>query len=172
MSTLVEIRAAVAAGRFSGNEGAILAGALLLIEPWTGAYLIRRMPERDRTGIYKSLRLLLSRKVLLKTAKDHRQINPRVGEWMNSAGNRKLFADGTPEQLGYLRRMTDAEAPTKLPRKPTKKARVKSANVEQRSGIDNNGDLPGQRHLADLDKKEPDPWNSLTERLKRAHREQ
>ncbi len=175
MSSAGQISAAVESARFGTNEREIMAEALRQSEPWTGAELLRRMPERDRSCFYRALARLLKREILTREGRRY-TINANLDQWKARQGDGKLFAGNTPEALGLLRRTSDGVRPTKRRRNPKKIARVKPASVEEpRPGIDDNGDQPNQRHLtdpsgADFNEKELDPWEKLQKRLRAAHR--
>ncbi len=183
MSNVEQLPAAVAAGRFTANQAALLEAALECPEPWSGAALLRRRPERSRTAFYRALKSLHERGVIVAVRphsgkwKGKWKINPAIDEWKNRAGDGPLFAENTPEAIGFKYYLGDTGAQTEKPLKPKKPARLKPAVVETmpRPGTDANGDQPGQQHLTDpsgtdFNKKEPDIWERTAARLKAANR--
>ena len=183
MTSADRLSAAVAAGRFTANQAILLDTALECSEPWSGAALLRRRPERSRTAFYRALKSLHERGVIIAVRphsgkwKGKWKLNPAVGEWRNRAGDGPLFAENSPEAIGFRHYLGDTRARTEKPSKPQKIARVKPIAEESRSNADANGELPGQRHLtdptgADLNKKELDIWDRTVARLKAANRKQ
>lgn len=181
MSISPEIRAAVTAGRFTANQAALLDVALESPEPWSGAALLRRRPERSRTAFYRALKSLHERGVIIAVRansgkwKGKWKLNPAIDDWKNRAGDGPLFAENSPEAIGFRHYLGDTRARTGKALKPKKLPRVKPAREENRTDDDENGDQPGQRHLAnpagtDLNQKEADIWDKAIARLKAAHR--
>ncbi len=176
---LDELRAAIASGRFSAIQAAIWEAAMEAGAPWSGSALLRRMPERSKASFYRALKVLKARKVVVEmpNVKRKLQINPQFRTWKNTAGDAPLFSENSPEMLGFSRRMGDFAKATEKARKPSKRTRVKHAEIEPgpRPGVDKNGDQPGQQHMADpggtdLNKKEPDIWDKAVAKMKAAHR--
>lgn len=175
-----ELTAAVAAGSFTSIETAILGAALKATEPWSGYALLQRVPECPKASFYRAFKRLRARRIIRQMpgqGKPKWQIGADYADWKNRAGDAALFAEGTPAMLGLSRRLEGDQPETKTRRKPKQIVRVKPASVETeaRPGTDKNDDQPGQQHLTDangtdLDRKEPDPWDKMTDRLKAAHR--
>ena len=180
MTTREELTVAVAAGRFTSMESAILGAALQASEPWSGYALLQRIPECGKTPFYRAFKRLRARRIIRQmpgAGKPKWQIGADYTDWKNRAGDAPLFAEGTPERLGLSRRMEGNRPGPKTRRKPKRITRVRPTRVETetRAGTDDNDDLPRQQHLTDangtdLDRKELDPWDKMTDRLKAAHR--
>ena len=183
MTNADRLSAAVASGRFTANQAALLGAALECPEPWSGAALLRQLPERSRTAFYRALKSLHERRIIVATRpnsgkwKGKWKINPAIDEWKNRAGDDALFLENTPEAAGFRHRLADSSVRMEKPSKPKKRARVKPAvlDTDLRPSVDANGDQPGQQHIADpsgsdLDEKEPDIWERTAARLKAANR--
>lgn len=170
--------AAVAAGSFTSIEASILGGALDSAEPWSGYALLQRVPECSKASFYRSLKRLRARRIILEAPNTGGKwtINATIENWKNRAGDAPLFSKGTPAMLGFRSRMEGASAATETATKARKTRRVEPAVDESlpRPGTDTNGDLPGQRHLADRDgadfnKKESSIWEKAKKAMREAH---
>lgn len=183
MTDADRLSAAVASGRFTANQAALLGAALERPEPWSGAALLRQLPERSRTAFYRALKSLHERRVIVGIGLDSGKwkgkwkLNPAIDEWKNRAGDDALFLENTPEAAGFRHRLADSSVRMEKPSKPKKRARVKPAMLESgpRPGVDADGDQPRQQHLtdpsgSDFNEKEPDIWERTAARLKAANR--
>lgn len=174
-----ELSAAVASGRFTAIEAAILGAALESLLPWSGYNLLQRVPECSKASFYRALKRLRARRIILEAPNTGGKwtISAAMDNWKNRAGDAPLFSEGTPERLGFSRRMEGVSPATEKAPKPKKRARVKPAvlDTDPRPGVDANGDQAGQQHIADPDgsginEKESDIWDRTAARLKAANR--
>ena len=163
-STSRELSAAVAAGRFTSIETAILGAALEALAPWSGHALLQRVPECSKSSFYRALKRLRVRRIIREAFNTGGKwiINASVDHWKNRACDAPLFTKGTPEMLGLSRRMEGASPATETAKKPPKTRRVAPVVEEPlpRPGTDANGDPKT---------KEPTIWQKAKKAMREAH---